>query len=326
MNATAVQPQTWQEYAATPGLSNSMMKDLAISPLRFWHKWVRADRTQDEPTPEMRFGSALHCAVLEPNEFLNRYACELQADDYPGCLVTIGDLRQWLKDKGITPKGTLKADVIAQVQSVDSSVPILDVIERRHFAQNADKVLFKPEDWARIYGAAESLRSEPLVQDILRDGQAEVSLVAKDPETGIRLKCRVDWLAPKVTLDLKTFTQKRGKSIDKSVTDAIWYESYYVQGYIYQLIRRIALGENHNDSEFVLAFVESDPPHEVRLRSLLPKVGGNVNLLWERARINVRELLSSYEENVRHFGAEKPWRYARDVEPLADEEVPQVAY
>lgn len=325
-----------EEYFAASGLSNSGMKDLAVSPLRYWHLHINPDRPADEPTPAMQFGSAVHCAVLEPDAFLDRYACELVAEDYPGCLTTMEDMRQWLKDHGISPNGTRKAEIAAQVQAVDSSVPIMDVLERQHAAENAGKVVFKAADWKRIHGAAQALLNEPRIQAILAAGQPEVSMFATDPETGVRLKARMDWVTPRLTLDVKTFSQQRGKSIDKSVTDAIWYEGYHKQGYLYSTIRTLQPGVDRRGSgptarasaipPFVLAFVESEEPHEVRIRELRPMDGGSVSMLWERARFEVHDLIRCYADCVKRFGLEKSWRYAQEVEPLYDEDIPQLAF
>jgi hypothetical protein len=314
------------EYFNAAGLSNSAMHDLAVSPLRYWHCHVNPDRPKDEPTPAQQFGSALHCAVLQPELFPQQYACEIDMADYPGCLRTIEELRGWLRDQGVTPKGTRKQDVIAQVQAIDNTVPILDVIERRHFAENEGKTLLSKEDWARVQGAAKALREEPHVQRLLaEDGAAEVPMFAHDPQTGVLLKAKMDWVAPLHILDLKTFTQTRGKSIDKTIADAIFYEKYYRQAYFYDYVRRLALKEEHGACDFVLAFVESEPPHETRIRCLVPKNGGSINLYWERARIEVRGLIDLYAECWDHFG-ETPWRYAQQVTVLEDEEMPQLAY
>jgi hypothetical protein len=151
---------------------------------------------------------------------------------------------------------------------------------------------------------------------------------ARDKETGVLLKARMDWVAPKRTLDLKTFSATRGKSIDKCVTDAIFYECYYRQAYFYSLIRSMQEGGSGNAQtapEFVMVFVESDRPYEVRIRSLLPKCAGNVNLYWERARVECRSLIRVYADYSERFGA-KPWRLEQDVEPLMDEEMPQLAW
>jgi hypothetical protein len=330
-----IQDMPAEEYHATHGLSVSGMKDLAVSPLRFWHKWLNPDRQPDEPTPAQQFGSALHCAVLEPGEFDKRYACELIAPEE--CLVTIDDLRTWIRSKGGTPKGTRKDELIAQCYGFPGEPPvILETLKVMHAQANDGKVIFKADDWQRLQGAVGSVKAEPRVQQLLTDGRPEVSMFATDPETDVLLKARMDWVAPKCTVDLKTFTQQRGKSIDKCVADAIWYERYNWQAYLYSFIRTLQPGADSRGvgptarasavPPFVLVFVESEPPHEVRIRELRPMMNGAVSILWERARADVRELIRLYARYMEHFGAEKPWRYAQEIEPLDDAEIPALAF
>lgn len=323
MASSLIAPRmTDAEYFSTPGLSHSGMRDLAVSPLRYWHLHVNPNRPTDEPTPEMEIGHALHCAILERSEFDKRYACEVVPPDL--CLDTIEDMRGFLREIGVTPKGTRKAEMISQVQTVAPDAPILEVLRERHADQHAGKLIFKVEEWLRIAGAAQAMTEEPRVQAILdAEGQAEAQLFAKDPETGVPLKAKLDWLAPNLTLDLKTFSQKRGKSIDKSIADAIFYEQYYRQAFFYGLLRG---WPQSWPGEFVMAFVESEPPHEVRIRALRPKTGGNVNLYWERARIEVRQLIRTYAECMDKFGVDRPWRYAQEITPLADEEMPGMVF
>ncbi len=315
---------TFNDYLAAPGLSHSGLKDLAISPLRFWHRHVNPARPAEEPTAEMRFGTALHCAVLEPHAFLDRFACEVSAEDYPGCLVTMDDLRGWLREHGIQPKGQKKADAIAQVQAADRNVPILEVLEARTFAQNRGKALFKKKDWTRIYGAAESLRAEPRVKQLLSEGEFELTLFGKDAESGVDLKARLDWDAPQRIVDIKTFSHQGGtKTIDRTVTDAIFYQDYHGQGFFYSLLK----GWPKWKGEFVLAFVESEPPYETRIRTLRPYEAGTASMLWERARQETRRLIRIYAEYAKEFGlGERPWRYAQDVSVLDDLEFPQLSY
>jgi hypothetical protein len=327
MGTLAIPTMTNAEYFAAPGLSNSGMKDLAISPLRFWHRWINPNAPLETPSPEMQFGSAVHCLVLEPSEFDSRYACELIPPD--DCLDTIEDLRRALEAVGIKPKGGAKGPIIARVQDALPDAPILSVLKQRHAEQNASKVLFKADDWKRIHGAAESLLSEPRVRDILNgEGRAEVPYFVTDPETGVRLKAKMDFVAPGLILDVKTFSQKRGRSIDESITRAIWDEGYHRQGYDYSFIRALAEGREHPQAngEFVLTFVESQEPFETRIRVLRPKCAGEVSLLWERARIQVRELIRLYADCLAHFGADKPWRYASEIDPLMDQEFPGVIF
>lgn len=316
MGSTLVQPMSAEEYFAVPALSNSGMKDLAVSPLRFWFKNVNPNRPADEPTPEMQIGSALHCAVLEPDEFGERYACEIEPPE--GCLVTVEDIRTWLRDKGMTPKGTRKSELVTQALNADPSVPIFDVLEARHVEENAGKAIFKAGDWERINGMTRALLDEPRLQAILAEGEAEVALFATDAETGVALKGKLDWITPKLTLDLKSFSQKRGKSIDQSVADAIWYEGYHGQAVHYATLRG---WPGSWAGEHVIAFVESDAPHEVRLKALRPKTGGQANLYWDAARMNARTMIRTYRDYMKQFGVDRPWRYAREIDPLEDQEM-----
>lgn len=310
------------DYFAAEGLSQSGMKDLEVSPLRYWHKHINPDRPFDEPTPEMQFGTALHCAVLEPDEFDKRYACELTADQFEDCLVTVDDIRAFIVSKGGTAKGTRKADLVAQAQAIDPNVPILDVLKARHDQLNVGKSVIKTADWLRVMRAAESLRDEPRVKQLLSEGRSEVSMFATDPISGTPIKARMDWVTPNLTLDLKTFSQRHGKTIDRSVADAILYERYYRQGWLYTRIREL---NGQPNMPFVIAFVESTEPHEVRIKRLTPKSGAMANFYWELAATECHAFMWQYAECLKKFGT-NPWRYAQEIEALTDGDMPGIAY
>lgn len=325
MSATAQQiGMPAGDYFAAPGLSNSGMKDLAVSPLRYWFRHINPNRPIVEPSREMVIGSALHCAVLETAEYDSRYAVELNPPS--DCLETIEDLRTWLKDHSVAPKGTRKADIMAQVQAVDPDVPILEIQKQRHAEAHKGKTILSIEEWNRVAGMTEALVRQPVFKALLAAGESEQSIFVTDPDTGVPLKARMDWVTPTLTLDLKTFAQKRGKSIDKSVADAIWYEQYYRQAYFYTYVRGIQAGEvKGRHPDFIMAFVESEEPHEVRIKSLRPMTAGEVNLYWDRARLEVRDLIQAWAEYMERFG-DKPWRTPAAVEPLIDQDMPGLAY
>lgn len=310
-------------YFEVPALSASGMKDLMVSPLRFWYRHVNPDRVEDPPSAEMRFGTALHCAVLQPNEFDHRYARAMVVPE--GTLDTMADIRQWISDKGQKPKGTVKADIIAQARSIDPTVQVLDLLKSDYGKANVGKEILSDDDYTRIEGAFNALMEEPKVVDILREGESEVPLFVNDPEYGVPLKCKMDWKAPKFIMDLKTFQTKRDKPIDEAVTDAIWYEGYHRQAYMYSWIRSLVEGTPLRSSEFVFVFIESWPPHEVRIRKMRPTVAGQPSLLWEKARQDVNRCVRLYAEHLKHFG-DKPWRYAQEGTQIADEEVRPLAF
>ena len=137
------------------------------------------------------------------------------------------------------------------------------------------------------------------------------------------LKCRLDWKHPKLTLDLKSFTQKgTGKPIDRCITDIIFFEKYYRQAVFYTMMRG---WPKEFKGEFVFAFIESEPPYETRLRVLRPTTAGQPNLYWQTALNEINELVRQYAACQKLYG-EKPWRDGQRLEPLFDEEMPQIAY
>lgn len=312
------------EYFAAPGLSNSALKDLEVSPLRFWYCHVNPNRPTIEPSAEMQFGTALHCAALEPDQFPIRYAPEISPADFDGCLQTCDDLRAWIRDRGQAPRGTRKADLIAQAQGIDADVAIFESIQATYGQQNAGKTLLSKDDFARVRRAADALLDEPVVRGILSDGQAELPIFAVDPDTGVLLKAKLDWTTPELILDIKTFSQKRGKTIDRTIAEAIWWERYYRQAYFYSMLREIRDGWT---GEFVFAFVESEEPHEVRIRTMRSDnlAGTQPNVYWETAAVEVRQMLRKYAEYSKHFG-EKPWRFAAGAELVRDEDLPGLGW
>lgn len=70
----------------------------------------------------------------------------------------------------------------------------------------------------------------------------------------------------------------------------------------------------------MLAFVESEPPHEVRLKVLRGKTHGQPNVYWTTAELEVRSCIRRFAEYWKEFG-EKPWRHAAEYDPLIDDEL-----
>lgn len=313
------------EYFAAPGLSNSGMKDLEISPLRYWHRNINPDRVEDDETPAMRLGTALHCCVLEPKRFIAEYVRALNPADYEGLLSTMEDLRSWLSAKGLKPKGRTKDELAAQVIEADPSVPILSSLEGRFAQENEGRIVLSVDDYTRVVGMADSLLGNPQLEALLGAGAAEVALFATDPATGLPLKCKVDWLCEYCCLDLKTFSQQRGKTIDQTVADAIFYERYYRQAWFYSYVRSLAEKKPLRRSVFVFAFVESEEPYEVRIKELRPGSDNIANVYWDRGRIESRALIDTYAAYWKKYG-EKPWRDEQEIVALIDDDIRQLAY
>jgi hypothetical protein len=61
------------EYHAAPGVSNSMLSDLARSPAHCWALHHNPDRPERQATASMSAGTLAHALILEPAEVPRRY-------------------------------------------------------------------------------------------------------------------------------------------------------------------------------------------------------------------------------------------------------------
>ena len=64
---------TNEQYHADPAVSASHLKAILQSPYHYWARFVDPNRKPVEPTAAMKLGSLAHCAILEPDELLQRY-------------------------------------------------------------------------------------------------------------------------------------------------------------------------------------------------------------------------------------------------------------
>ena len=62
-----------EQYHTDPAVSASHLKAVMQSPYHYWSRFVDPNRSPIEPTAAMRLGSLAHCAILEPDDLLQRY-------------------------------------------------------------------------------------------------------------------------------------------------------------------------------------------------------------------------------------------------------------
>jgi len=67
-----------EQYFAEDRINNSGLKLIARTPAHF--KYYQEHQREKTPTPQMMLGTAVHCAVLEPATFHDRYAIAPQCD------------------------------------------------------------------------------------------------------------------------------------------------------------------------------------------------------------------------------------------------------
>lgn len=155
------------EYHGGPGLSKSGLDVMARSPLHYWSRYLDPQREPVEPTASMKLGTAIHTAVLEPDEFSKRHHVAPAVD-------------RRTKDG----KAVWEAAVAT--------------------AEEAGAELISASDALVCNAISAQVRSHPTARKVFETGAAEMSAYWTDRETGVLCKCRPDWLTLPLVVDLKS--------------------------------------------------------------------------------------------------------------------------
>lgn len=171
---------TNEEYHAHPAISRSALNAIAQSPLHYWHRYLNPKAEAPLPTPAMRFGTAVHMAVLEPELFLESYG---EAPDI---------------------SRATKAGKEAWAEAESTGKTLLTNVELTAIEQMHTKL------WEH-QAAAKALRAP---------GINEGSYIATCPDTDLEIKCRPDRLLESGwIIDLKTTQDASAKAFAKSTAN-----------------------------------------------------------------------------------------------------------
>jgi hypothetical protein len=335
-------------YHSARALSCSGMKHLTVSDLNYWHRNINPAPEPDEDTEARRFGKAVHCYALERERFDTSFAMKLSKDDNPDALVTTDDLKRFLEANGLPKSGKTKQELIDRVTASGLPAFIWDHELERHAALHEGKTFLSTDESKRIERAAAVMASDPYVCAALKGGMPEVSFFVRDPETGVLLKARMDYVRPRSTIDIKTFSNSRGKPVEKAIFEAIYYESYYLQCVFYNQVREIArrqlaAGEiqtfgdvseewlkaflETEDHGFGLVFIESTEPFDLRfiLLKQAEVPGADTNAYWSSAQLRIGDLTHRYAKCLEKYG-DAIWRESLPPRVLEDTDMPQLMF
>lgn len=231
------------EYHAIHACSASGLKSLSVSSMDYWANSVLnpereepSSRDDGKLTP-MELGRAYHCYICEGDAaFAERYCVALDKDvakakatelGVPFC-VTIADIRQAIDDAGGKPKGTSKDALADQLLDFVPRAYIWDRLVASHCKANEGKTMISPGLFNRIAIAKRMIVSDPQIGSAFSDGYSEVSIFWYDQKTGVPCKARLDYLKMNFLIDLKSFSNKQHKPIQRAIDMAISYEKYFL--------------------------------------------------------------------------------------------------
>lgn len=213
------------EYLKAPGISQSQLKAMTRSPAHF----QAALTMPAEPTRAQLIGTVLHYAVLEPDLFGDSY--HLRPLTYKS---KQGEPKKWNGN----------ATECKEWLAAHNDRPILTSDER-------DAVL----------EMRKSVMEHASARAALAQGLAEQALFVADPDTGIGLKCRTDWLSGNAIVDLKSTEDASPEGFARSVEKF----GYDVQAaYNLDLANWLDLKKEF----FIFIAVEKSPPYAVGVYEL----------------------------------------------------------
>ena len=173
MNKHPIEPGIYdmpdEQYFDFPAFSNSDLKLIARSPAHYWAAKRDPNRDAESTTKAKQDGAALHCAILEPEEFKNRYIT--------------------------APENAPRKPTISQINAKNPSEGSIKSMEFwADFEQKASgRIMLLSDQYKKYMLISGTVRQHPELAVLLKDGLAEKCVFAVDPETGLLVKCKTDY-------------------------------------------------------------------------------------------------------------------------------------
>lgn len=224
-----------EEYHAIHALSASGIKHLLVSSMDYWSQsWMNPGYVDTE-TDAKEAGTAYHTRILEGKAaFAATYAENFDASQYPDALDTAKDITAHLKAIGVKGySGKDKAELVEILLEVEPNAQVLDVLKQEYRTLHSGKRFISRDLLTQIEKAAFMIERDPTASKCFTGGYPEVTIIWIDPETGVPMKARIDYLKLQAIIDLKSFSNPMSKPIDKAIYGAMATRKYHIQAATY---------------------------------------------------------------------------------------------
>lgn len=171
---------TYEQYDQEPGVRASELKLFMRSPAHF----QAAKRKPEKDTEALQFGKLFHSAIENPEKFRDLIRVEPEF-------------------VGVTKAG--------KPTTSKNATDIQDQRKAWLSDQPPGAIIVTGEEAKNLTGMLNSVLNHKLLGNMLRKGVREVSVWADDPDSGLRIKARYDFLAEigSFPVDFKTTTDAR---------------------------------------------------------------------------------------------------------------------
>lgn len=219
------------EICDGPSISSTGLKTIETkSPLHYWHDSpLNPDRPEPEQKRHFNVGKAVHDLILLGDLFPKNYF--ILPDGYDGRLKKWQDARD------------------ERAAAEESGVP----------------VLFHGEG-QMVEAIAEVVAKDDLASLLLRSGTPEMTVAARDPQTGVWMRCRPDVLpdTTEIIPDIKTTLNAHPAAFEKQATQLGYFQS---AAFYLDVIAEV-FGEAAAKRRFLLIAAEKNPPYPVQIYQL----------------------------------------------------------
>lgn len=135
------------------------------------------------------------------------------------------------------------------------------------WSETEQRIILTRDEYRDVLGMRKALHEHPLAGWLLDDDpQFEYSFFAKEPETGVTVRARADF----VTKSRWIFDLKKCQDASEGAIQKVIYRlGYYMQDSYYRQVYQLAHGEPPAGFGFI--FVEEEYPHLINVVSLEPE-------------------------------------------------------
>jgi hypothetical protein len=233
-----------EQYFGVKAASNSGLKLIRTrSPGHFIHQ----QRNPKDPTPDMLAGISWHCAILEPESFMDRHA--------------------------IVPENAPRKPTAPQIKAYKAGKPTeKGEVSCRYWEQwgamNDGKTIIDTETAAEYLEIGNAIRNHPELSAYFDNGKSEQAVFAHDPKTGVLCKCKPDYLTClkgyNICLELKSTEDATSKRFQRTALNF----GYFQAAAFYQDVMEWAIGRP--DLYLIVAF-EREAPYGVKVYEVTPE-------------------------------------------------------
>lgn len=209
------------QYHKLPWCGSSNIKTLYSSPPDYWFESAMNPLREDEEESfAQKFGSAIHDRILYGEEYFKKHYRFIEGEK--GETVSAEGLKEWITGQGGFPK-KLKAD------------------NERMVVEEFKTQLLTERIYNQIMVSAALIVKNPNLAQAFTGGFPEVSIFWK--LDGAPCKARIDYLKPRVLVDLKSFrSREQIMTIDGLFISSIKRYKYHIQAAHYMAGHKAGAG------------------------------------------------------------------------------------